>query len=191
MNRSQPTQRSEAALPARAIHLTELLHTPLVNRDGHRVGRVIDVVADRCDGRDLEITGLVAGIDGRQVFIPMKRLTLAADAAVIGSVDEFGEPYRRRPSELLLVADVLGRRLLDVRITKLVRAREIELVPYSGGWTVAGVDVEWGGWWHHLTGRLNRHRARRTWDALETLTTTEDGPLVGPFRGGVGPAEGR
>jgi sporulation protein YlmC with PRC-barrel domain len=117
MNRSQPTPRSGAALPARAIHLTELLHTPLVNRDGHRVGRVIDVVADRCDGRDLEITGLVAGIDDRQVFIPMKRLTLAADTAVIGSVDKFGEPYRRRPSELLLVADVLGRRLLDVRIT--------------------------------------------------------------------------
>ena len=185
MNGLQPTPRSGAALPARAIHLTELLHTPLVNRDGHRVGRVIDVVADRCDGRDLEITGLVAGIDDRQVFIPMKRLTLAAHAVVIGSVDEFGEPYRRRPSELLLVADVLGRRLLDVRITKLVRARDIELVPYSGGWTIAGVDVEWGGWWHHLAGRLSRYRAHRRWDALEPLTTTEDGPRVGRFGAGL------
>ena len=73
-------------------------------------------------GRDPVITGLVAGIDDRKVFMPMKRLTSAADAMVIDSVDEFGEPYRRRPSELLPVADVRGRRLLDVRIAKLVRA---------------------------------------------------------------------
>jgi CBS domain-containing protein/sporulation protein YlmC with PRC-barrel domain len=185
MNGSQPSPRSRAALPATAIQLTQLLHTPLVNRDGHRVGRVIDVVADRCDGRDLVITGLVAGIDDRQVFVTMKRLTLVEDAVVIDSVAGFDEPYQRRPSELLLVADVLGRRLLDVRIAKLVRARDIDLIPHSDGWMVAGVEVEWGGWWHHLAGHLNRHRAHRTWDALEPLTSTEDGPMVGRFGAGL------
>ena len=186
MNAARPTPRTGAALPATTIQLTELLHTPLVNRDGHRVGRVIDVVADRCDSRDLIVTGLVAGIHDRQVFLPMKRLTLLTDAVVTDSVDGFDEPYRRRPSELLLVADVLGHRLLDVRIANLVRARDIELIRYSGGWMVAGVDVEWGGWWHHLAGHLNRHRAHRTWGALEPLTTTEEGPMVGRF--GVGMA---
>ena len=185
MNGSQPSPRSGATLPATAVQLTRLLHTPLVNRDGHRVGRVIDVVADRCDGRDLVITGLVAGIDDRQVFVTMKRLTLVEDAVVLDSVAGFDEPYQRRPSELLLVADVLGRRLLDVRIAKLVRARDIDLIPYSGGWMVAGVEVEWGGWWHHLAGQLNRHRAHRTWDALEPLTSTEDGPMVGRFGAGL------
>ena len=146
---------------------------------------MIDVVADRCDGRDLVITGLVAGIDDRQLFVTMKRLTLVEDAVVIDSVAGFDEPYQRRPSELLLVADVLGRRLLDVRIAKLVRARDIDLIPYSGGWMVAGVEVEWGGWWHHLAGHLNRHRAHRTWDALEPLTSTEDGPMVGRFGAGL------
>jgi hypothetical protein len=63
MNGSRRTPHTEAALPATAIQLTQLLHTPLVNRDGYHVGRVIDVVADRCDRRDLIITGLVAGID--------------------------------------------------------------------------------------------------------------------------------
>ncbi len=105
--------------------------------------------------------------------------TCSVQSALFISVDGSAESYRRRPSELLLVADVLGRRLLDVRIAKLVRARDIELIPYSGGWTAAG---EWGGWWPHL---LNRHRAHRRWDALEPLTTTEDGSLVGRFGAGL------
>ena len=185
MNRSRPTPGTAPARRATVILLTELLDRPLVNRDRYPVGKVIDVVTDRCDGRDLVITGLVAGIDDRHVFVPIKRLTLAADAVVIDSVAGFGEPYQRRPLELLLVADVLGRRLLDMRIAKLVRARDVELIPYSGGWTVAGVEVEWGGWWHHLAGHLNRHRAHRTWDALERLTSTEDGPMVGRFGAGL------
>ncbi len=185
MNGSRPTPGTAAALRATVILLTELLDRPFVNPDRYSVGHVIDVVADRCDGRELVITGLVAGIDDRRVFVPMKRLTLLEDAVVIDSVAGFDEPYQRRPSELLLVADVLGHRLLDVRTAKLVRARDVELVPDSGKWMVAGVEVEWGGWWHHLAGRLSRHRAHRRWEALEPLTTTEDGPLVGRFGAGL------
>jgi CBS domain-containing protein len=185
MNESRPTPGTAPAPPATVILLTELLDRPLVNPDRHPVGHLIDVVTDRCAGRDLVVTGLVARIDSREGFVPMKRLTFLEDAVVIDTVAGFEEPYHRRPSELLLVADVLGRRLLDVRTAKLVRARDIHLVPYHGRWTVAGVDVEWGGWWHRLAGRLSRYRAHRRWDALEPLTTTEDGPMVGRIDGGL------
>lgn len=184
MNGSQPTPATPARR-ATVILLTELLDRSLVNLDRHRGGHVIDVVADRCDGRDLVITGLVARIVDQQVFVPIKRLTFLEDAVVTDSVAGFEEPYQRRASELLLVADVLGQRLLDVRIAKLVRARDIELILDHGQWMVGGVEVEWGGWWHHLAGPLARHRAHRRWDALEPLTTTEDGPMVGCFGAGL------
>ena len=185
MNRSRATSSVAAAQPTTLILLTQLLDQPLVTLDRHPVGNVIDVVAERCDGRDLVITGLVARVDDRQGFVPMKQLTFLEGAVVIDTVPRFDGPYRRRPSELLLVTDVLGRRLLDVRIGKLVRARDIDLILYHGRWTVAGVDVEWGGWWHHLVGPISRYRAHRRWDALEPLTTTEDGPMVGRFGAGL------
>ncbi len=185
MNRSRATSSIAAAQPATLILLTQLLDQPLVTFDRHPVGRVIDVVAERCDGRDLVITGLVARVDDRRGFVPTEQLTFLEGAVVVGTVPRFDRPYRRRPSELLLVTDVLGRRLLDVRIGKLVRARDIELILRHGRWSVAGVDVEWGGWWHHLVGPVSRYRAHRRWDALEPLSTTKDGPTVGRFGAGL------
>ena len=185
MNRPRSAPSPGAAPPATLILLTELLDRPVVTPDRSAAGRIVDVVAERCDGRNLVITGLVARLDGRQGFAPTKRLTFLEDAVVIDADAGFDEPYQRRPSELLLVTDVLGRRLLDLRLGKLVRARDIDLILLHGRWTVAGVDVQWGGWWHHLAGRLNRHRALRRWDTLEPLTTTEDGPAVGHFGAGL------
>ncbi len=185
MNGYRPTPGATAARPVTLVLITELLDRPLVNLDRHPVGHVVDVVTERCDGRDLVVTGLVARIDGRQCFVPMQRLTMLEDVVVTGTLAGLDEPYQRRPSELLLVADVLGRRLLDKRAAKLVRARDIHLILCHGRWTIAGVDVEWGGWWHHLVGRLSRYRAHRRWDALEPLTTTEDGPMVGRFGAGL------
>ena len=181
MNRSRPPSRLAAARPATLVLLTELVDQPVVDLDRQPVGRVIDVVAERCHGRDLMVTGLIARVNDRQGFVPAKQLTFVEGAVVVDTVPRFDDPYHRRPSELLLVADVLGRRLLDVRIGKLVRARDIDLILYHGRWTVAGVDVEWGGWWHRVAGRLSRYRAHRRWDALEPLSTSEDGPQVGRF----------
>ena len=120
------TRRNQAGTAAvrhvEVISLTELLRRQLVDRARFPLGCVDDVVADRCDGRDLKISGLVAGIDDRQALVPMQRLMLFDDAAVIDSATGLDVPHQRRPTELLLVADVLGRRLLDARIAKLVRA---------------------------------------------------------------------
>ena len=49
--------------------------------------------------------------------------------------------FERRPGEVLLRADVLDRRLIDVRSARLVTAHEVELVRREDGtWRVAGID---------------------------------------------------
>ena len=81
---------------------------------------------------------------------------MLSDAVQIDGVVGFDAAFQREPADLLLVADVLGRQLIDLRRVQLVRAREIELVRRDGRWLLAGVHVASGGWWHQLRrGRFN------------------------------------
>ena len=49
-------------------------------------------------------------------------------------------PFERRPSELLLRADLLDRSLINTDTALLVTAREVELTRDDGTWRVAGID---------------------------------------------------
>jgi len=104
---------------------------------------------------------------------------LLSNAVEIESVAGFDTPFERGPGDLLLAVDVLGRQVIDMRLARLVRACDIDLARQDGRWLVVGVDVEWGGRWHHLMGRLNRHRAHRTWDAVELLTNDRESSMLG------------
>jgi hypothetical protein len=91
-----------------------------------------------------------------------------SDAVQIDCVVGFDAAFQREPANLLLVADVLGRQLIDLRRVQLVRAREIELARRDGRWLLAGVHVASGGRWPQLRrGPFNRGRAYRTWNEVE------------------------
>jgi Mg/Co/Ni transporter MgtE len=49
--------------------------------------------------------------------------------------------FERRPGEVLLKADVLGHRLINVETAHLVRAADLELTRRDGEWILAGVDT--------------------------------------------------
>jgi CBS domain-containing protein len=50
------------------------------------------------------------------------------------------EPFQRRPGEVLLAADVLGRHLIDVTKGRIVQAHDLVLAPGDQGWHLAGID---------------------------------------------------
>jgi CBS domain-containing protein len=50
-------------------------------------------------------------------------------------------PFERQEGEVLLRADVLGHRLIDVQNVRLVRAADLELAKDGEEWVVAGVDT--------------------------------------------------
>jgi len=119
------------------------------------------------------------------VRVPTQRLKVFTDAVVMEALPDVDRPFESKPANLLLVADVLGHQLVDVRIARLVWARDIELLVGEERWVAASVEVEWPGWWHHLTGRLGRRRAHRRWDAVEPLTNSAEGPMVGRLGAGL------
>ncbi len=49
--------------------------------------------------------------------------------------------FERRDGEVLLRADVLGHRLIDVAAVELVRAYDVELEDTGVGWVLARLDT--------------------------------------------------
>jgi hypothetical protein len=141
----------EPAAEAVRLALSGILHSPLVDRAGGRLGRVDDVIARFAEGGYPPVTGLVGRIAGRKLFIPRDRIA----AMKPGSVQLAGEDlnlahFERRQGEVLLGDDVLGRRLISVDAGRLVVAHDIELRYEDSRWVVAGVDTRPRG----LRGRL-------------------------------------
>jgi CBS domain-containing protein len=139
------------------VHLSSLLRSPLLDRAGDRLGRVEDLIVRLADGGYPPVTGLKARIGGRELFVPANRVSSLEPGAVrlAGEKLSLGR-FERRVGEVLLAADVLGRKLVDVEAEppRLVTAREIELACIEGWWRVVGVD-------HTARAQLRRALPRR------------------------------
>ncbi|MGB9111400.1 MAG: CBS domain-containing protein [Acidimicrobiales bacterium] len=126
---------------AEFIHLSSVVHAPLTDGRGERVGRVDDLIA-RLDGKPHPpISGLVARIGHRELFIPIARVAeLQPDhVRLTGQTIDLGR-FERRPGELLLTRDLSSRHLIHLIGAHLIRANDIELAQVDGVWQVVGVD---------------------------------------------------
>ena len=152
------------------IHLSQLLRGPVLARSGEAVGRVEDVIV-RLRGADEYplVTGIVAGVGGREVFIGSQSIHEFAPERIVlakNKIDLRG--FERREGEVLLRADVLGHRLIDVAAVELVRAYDVELEDTGAGWVLARLDTRRPPLLFGLIKRSGGHAAR-DWKAFEPL----------------------
>lgn len=142
------TSRSPASPPPTAerghtLRLSELLKRPVADSGRESLGRLSDVIV-RLRGSDYPlVTGIVVAIGGgREVFVPLEQV-----AAFEGDVLELTtakldlRQFERREGEVLLSADVLGHRLIDVENARLVRAADLQLYRDRAEWVLSGVDT--------------------------------------------------
>ncbi len=142
MTSSPPAGPAPQAGGSSALHLSDLVNRVISDRGGEPVGRLRDVIV-RLRGNEYPlVTGLVAAVEGREVFVPVGQLT-ALDARVprLGSNKIDLRWFERREGEVLLRADILGHRLIDVQTAQLVRAADLELAERNGEWVLIGVDT--------------------------------------------------
>ena len=126
----------------RVLHLSLILGTEVAGRAGGRLGRVDDLVVRLGEGSYPPVTGVIATVAGRKVFMPGDVVGEVAHDRVSLTTDRLDlRPYERRPQEVLLRKDVLDRQLIDVDGARLRRANDIELARLEGWWRVVGVDV--------------------------------------------------
>ena len=124
------------------LHLSLVTGGDLVGEDGGKMGRVDDVIVRLGEDDYPPVTGILATVAGRQVFVPAEAVAeIAARRTRLGAVRLDLRPFERRPQEVLLKKDVLDRQLINIDGARLVRTNEIELARLDGWYRVVGVDT--------------------------------------------------
>ena len=124
------------------LRLSRLLGRPVTDRGGESLGKLRDVIVQLRGSDYPQVTGLVAAVGGRQVFVPIEQVgSFEGDPLKLTSARLDVRNFERREGEVLLRADVLGHRLIDRQNVKLVRAADLELAADGREWVLAGVDI--------------------------------------------------
>jgi sporulation protein YlmC with PRC-barrel domain len=164
------------------LHLSELLRRPVTDRGGESIGRLSDVIVRLRGAENPLVTGLVATVGGREVYVPIEQVgSLSGQDVKLTSAKLDLRQFERREGEVLLRADVLGHRLIDVESAHLIKAGDLELEQRGRDWVVAGVDTHRQSRWLFGSREHGEHTFRE-WNKFEPLIGhTGSALLRGPF----------
>ncbi len=133
---------SAAAGDRATLRLSRLLKRAIADSGGESLGRLSDVIV-RLRGPDYPlVTGIVAAVGGREIFVPIDQvISFDEDPIRLSSARLSLRHFERREGEVLLRADVLGHRLIDVENARLLRAADLELARDGGERVLSGVET--------------------------------------------------
>jgi CBS domain-containing protein len=125
----------------RRLMVTQLLRSPVLSPAGEELGRLEDLIVKLDGGGYPPVTGIKVRMGGREVFVSTKNIEKIAPGEVRLNTQKLDTgDFQRRPGEVLLAADVLGRHLVDVARGRVVQAHDLVLSPNDDGWRLIGVD---------------------------------------------------
>jgi CBS domain-containing protein len=151
------------------VHLSRILGSRVLSPSGEAVGKVDDLIVRLRGGDYPVVTGLVAKVGGRRVFVPIGAVSELTEPEVVLSRAKVDlESFERRDGEVLLREDILGNRLIDVADVELVRAWDIELQATSEGWVLSCLDTRRPARLFGLIPRSGGHPCQ-DWKAFEPL----------------------
>lgn len=147
----------------RRLMLTQLLRSPVLNPAGAEVGRVEDFIVKLAEGGGYPpITGLKVRVGTQDVFVGIDLVDKLAPGAVrLNTHTIQTQPFQRRPGEVLLASDVLGRHLVDVARGRIVQAHDLVLAHGEEGWRLQGIDRSPQAMLRRLVPRRGRPDLRR------------------------------
>ena len=149
-------------LDKRRIMVTQLLRSPVLNPAGAEVGRVQDFIVKLAEGGYPPVTGLKVRVGAQDVFVGTQLVEKLEPGAVrLNTHTLQTQPFQRRPGEVLLAADVLGRHLVDVARGRIVQAHDLVLTPTEDGWQLQGIDRSPQAMLRRLVPRRGRPDLRR------------------------------
>ncbi len=126
----------------RRVMVTQLLHSPVLSPAGTEVGRVEDFIVKLTgEGVYPPVTGLKVRVGAEDVFVGKDLIdSLEPGGVRLNTHTIRTEAFQRRPGEVLLAADVLGRHLVDMAKGRIVQAHDLVLSPGDDGWHLTGID---------------------------------------------------
>jgi CBS-domain-containing membrane protein len=146
----------------RRVMLTQLLRSPVMNPAGAEVGRVQDFIVKLAEGGYPPVTGLKVRVGAQDVFVGKELIDKLEPGAVrLNTHTIHTQTFQRRPGEVLLAADVLGRHLVDVARGRIVQAHDLVLAQEEDGWRLKGIDRSPQAMLRRLVPRRGRPDLRR------------------------------
>ncbi len=146
----------------RRLMVTQLLRSPVLNPAGDELGRLADLIVKLDSGGYPPVTGVKVRMGGRDVYVSSKNIEKLAPGEVRLNTQTLDTgAFQRRPGEVLLAADVLGRHLMDVARGRIVQAHDLVLAPADDGWRLMGVDRSPRAMLRRLVPRRGRPDLRR------------------------------
>ena len=125
----------------RRLMVTQLLRSSVLSPSGDELGRLEDLIVKLDGGGYPPVTGIKVRMGGRDVFVSSKNIERIAPGEVRLNTQKLDTgDFQRRPGEVLLAADVLGRHLVDVARGRVVQAHDLVLSLHEDGWRLIGVD---------------------------------------------------
>ncbi|URM89744.1 CBS domain-containing protein [Streptomyces sp. MRC013] len=163
------------AAGAARIFVSHLAGAPVFDPGGDQVGRVRDLVAMlRVGRRPPRVLGLVVEVIGRRrIFLPMTRVTGVESGQVITTGVLNVRRFEQRPTERLVLGELLDRRVRLVDGGDEVTVLDVAMsrLPARRDWEVDRVFVRRGG-----RGALRRRGETLTveWSAVTGFSLEED-----------------
>lgn len=127
------------------LYLTELINLPLRASDGHRLGRVRELVIE--PEQDVNLVRVVIyRHDGNLWQLPVRMLGVDGEGMAVEALHAAPVPMQTNSGHLLLRRDVLDQQIIDVNGRKVVRVNDVglDLVRRGGGLELRAQQVEVG-----------------------------------------------
>jgi CBS domain-containing protein len=169
--------------PPPALFASLLIGVPIHDRGGERLAAVHDLIA-RLDLTAREryppLTGLVAYVAGREVFMPWSLVgRIGQDGVWLAHAAMDLGRFERRTGEVLLKRDLLDKQLVDVNGHRIIRASDVLLAVEGARVRVVGVDVGFAALWRRAAPRPIGRRVGSTdlidWEDVEYLAPEGSG----------------
>ncbi len=162
-DRNGHVDQAGKAREKRRLMLTQLLRSQVLNPADAEVGRVEDFIVKLAEGGGYPpITGLKVRVGAQDVFVGIDLVDKLEPGAVrLNTHTLQTQPFQRRPGEVLLAADVLGRHLVDVARGRIVQAHDLVLAHAEEGWRLQGIDRSPQAMLRRLVPRRGRPDLRR------------------------------
>ncbi|WP_326588164.1 magnesium transporter MgtE N-terminal domain-containing protein [Streptomyces sp. NBC_01294] len=164
------------AVGAPRIFVSHLSGVPVFDPNGDQVGRVRDLVAMlRVGGRPPRLLGLVVEVvSRRRIFLPMTRVTGVESGQVITTGVVNMRRFEQRPTERLVLGELLDRRVTLVASSEEVTVLDVAIqqLPARRDWEIDRIFVRKG-----KSGALRRRGETLTveWSAVTGFSLEEHG----------------
>lgn len=158
------------------IFVSHLSGVPVFDPNGDQVGRVRDLVAMlRVGGRPPRLLGLVVEVvSRRRIFLPMTRVTGVESGQVITTGVVNMRRFEQRPTERLVLGELLDRRVTLVASSEEVTVLDVAIqqLPARRDWEIDRIFVRKG-----KSGALRRRGEALTveWSAVTGFSLEEHG----------------